>query len=686
MIRIKKGRAPAFFNSKELLAARAAFEQNQNVDISTRRQSRAPVRFPYLPELRQELLKESHGKCVYCEQKLTAAMPMEVDHYRPARGAIDAHGGRSEDHYYWLAYDWENLYACCVECNRAKGSKFPVASDRAPLLVGGDLDAVEQPLILNPARDDLEKHLEFRYDGQVAPKTTQGQYTIDVLRLNRTSLIQARAAHVKELKATGNPLHYCREEAEFCGLSRQVVQNFPTAFEGAAKASPVPTELADLLRETMTPDEEEQLKYYSSFPLISSIEIQGLCGLSSVTVRIPPSQTGRTACLALLGENGVGKSSILKCLALALYDRRAHRQLAVDVAGLLNEGEREGWVRVTFDTQMCNQVRVTRNGIEFGNSDPVPMLLLAYGPTRLLPTPLHKHAPESEMSQAKNLFDPFVPLRDPGRWLNSLDDSQFDYAAAAIKALLQLRDDCRLHRTDDANSPISLEMFGSRHPLERLSHGYRSVLAMVCDVMATLFSRWQSIDAAQGVVLVDELENHLHPAWKLRLVDSLRRAFPRIQFIVTTHDPLCLRGFEAGEVVLLRRQTDSSGSTAVLQELPAVSDMRIDQILTSSYFGLRSTVDPAVELLFDEYYTLLEREWELDDDEREKLELLRVDVAKFDIPALLPRDRVVYAVIDRYLSRHDRSVPDNKEDFDGDLQALVDEIIDGLPGTEGDLQ
>lgn len=354
------------------------------------------------------------------------------------------------------------------------------------------------------------------------------------------------------------------------------------------------------------------------------------------------------------------------------------------MVGLLNAGQSEGYVRVAFDTATSIEFRVTREGVAFPESNPVPILMLAYGATRLLPTPEHAHVPESEMSQAKNLFDPFVPLRDPVQWLRSLDDKHFDYAAATIKALLNLKDDYRLHRTEDPQSPILLEMFRRLHPLKQLSQGYKSVLALVCDVMATLFSRWESIDSAQGIVLIDELENHLHPSWKLRIVDCLRKAFPRVQFIVTTHDPLCLRGFEAGEVVLLRRLSDEGGSTVALQSLPSVSDMRIDQILTSAHFGLRSTVDPTVEVLFDEYYSLLEREEELQNDEREQLASLKVDIAKHDMPALLPRDRIMYAVIDKYLANHGRSVPHNREDFDGNLEALLDEIIDALPDTEGD--
>lgn len=699
MIRIQKGRTPAFFMGEEMRGAVAALDRWQRAQIATRRQSRAPIRFPYLQGVKAALLSESHGKCVYCEQKLTASRPVQVDHYRPVSGAIDVRGARSEDHYFWLAYEWENLYACCPECNQAKGSKFPVASDRAPLRISSDLDVIERPLILNPGRSYPEAHLQFCEDGLVVPKTKLGEYTIEILRLNRVGLVEARSAHITKLDRSRNLDKDCLDDAEFAGLSRDMVEahphrlvrgvrlpRLPTAPDMPGEGEPAFAQGPNTDDNALSQEEKDKRRYYASYPLISSIEIHGLCGLPTLELSIAPTDTGRPACLALLGENGVGKSSILKCLTLALYDRQSIEKLDIDVTSMLNRGADEGYVRVTFDTQRVSEVRVTRDGLDFSAADPVPILLLAYGPTRLLPTKKHKPESESDMSRARNLFDPYVPLRDPTDWLKSLDEGHFDFAAATIKALLQLPDNAQLHRTSDRRSPISFEMFGRNQPLEQLSHGYKCVLALVCDVMATLFTRWQSIDAAQGIVLIDELESHLHPSWKLRIVSALRTAFPRVQFIVTTHDPLCLRGFDAGEIALLRRVDGLQDIVVDQQSLPAASDMRIDQILTSAYFGLGTTVDPAVEQLFSDYSSLLARQSVLNEEEREQLARLKAQVAKHDMPGLLPRDRVMYAVIDEYLATHRKKVPDEQQKFDGDLRALVDRIVNGSPDAHGDSQ
>lgn len=72
--------------------------------------------------------------------------------------------------------------------------------------------------------------------------------------------------------------------------------------------------------------------------------------------------------------------------------------------------------------------------------------------------------------------------------------------------------------------------------LEQLSDGYRSIITLAADLTHYFMSRYGSMTAAEGLVLVDELGAHLHPQWQMRVVSAFRNAFPRLQFIATTHD------------------------------------------------------------------------------------------------------------------------------------------------------
>jgi predicted ATP-binding protein involved in virulence len=89
--------------------------------------------------------------------------------------------------------------------------------------------------------------------------------------------------------------------------------------------------------------------------------------------------------------------------------------------------------------------------------------------------------------------------------------------------------------------------------LAQLSDGERSFLAMVIDLCKRLARANPGIKTldGEGVVLIDELELHLHPTWQRGSVDKLRRIFPKIQFIATTHSPFVIQSLRPGELVNL---------------------------------------------------------------------------------------------------------------------------------------
>jgi hypothetical protein len=99
-------------------------------------------------------------------------------------------------------------------------------------------------------------------------------------------------------------------------------------------------------------------------------------------------------------------------------------------------------------------------------------------------------------------------------------------------------------------------------PATWLSHGYQSTIAWVADLVGHVM--WEAdkrpvpAEEMEGLVLVDELDLHLHPRWQVGLVQALKRTFPRLQFIVTTHSPMLLPGLEADEVVRLAQDEEGN--------------------------------------------------------------------------------------------------------------------------------
>ncbi|HEY2291815.1 MAG TPA: AAA family ATPase [Thermoanaerobaculia bacterium] len=94
-------------------------------------------------------------------------------------------------------------------------------------------------------------------------------------------------------------------------------------------------------------------------------------------------------------------------------------------------------------------------------------------------------------------------------------------------------------------------------PAAWLSDGYQATLSWIADLLGyALLEMGDDADLQklEGIVLLDEIDLHLHPTWQRQIVPVLRGVFPRLQFIVNTHSPLVLAGFEREEIILLKLQ------------------------------------------------------------------------------------------------------------------------------------
>ena len=177
---------------------------------------------------------------------------------------------------------------------------------------------------------------------------------------------------------------------------------------------------------------------------------------------------------------------------------------------------------------------------------------------------------------------------------------------------------------------------------------------LAVDIMSTLVRENVTFDLVEGMVIIDEIGTHLHPRWRMEVVSRLRKAFPKIRFVVTTHEPLCLRGLYRGETVVLTKNVDQE--IVALTDLPDPSELRVDQILTSDFFGLKSTIDPQTEKLFEEYYAILA----LDESQRTEEQKNRLLVLNELIPKIKHlgdsvREEIIYYVVDELLAKKTRA-------------------------------
>lgn len=152
----------------------------------------------------KKLLKEDQNeKCCYCENKFTESSSGDVEHYRPKNYYQQKKSDTpSELGYYWLVYDWNNLFFSCEICNRLfKKNLFPLKNSNKRAKKHNDKISLEKPLIINPYEEDPKKYISFRAENVYAKEDNmKGKKTIEVIGLNRNSLSENRLNLLKMAK------------------------------------------------------------------------------------------------------------------------------------------------------------------------------------------------------------------------------------------------------------------------------------------------------------------------------------------------------------------------------------------------------------------------------------------------------------------------------------------------------
>ncbi|MCP4354163.1 MAG: hypothetical protein GY793_00760 [Proteobacteria bacterium] len=158
------------------------------------------IRFPYsIPHFMDELCKTFFNKCAYCEKKLTKITPANLDFFRPLKKAEHNNGKVDEEHYWWLGFEWFNLYLACIPCTEKKKRKFPIKQEnRSPIESNFEQLKEEEALLLDPCIDEPSNYLIFKNDGKVVAysESERGNTTIEVLKLNREELVLSRKSHL----------------------------------------------------------------------------------------------------------------------------------------------------------------------------------------------------------------------------------------------------------------------------------------------------------------------------------------------------------------------------------------------------------------------------------------------------------------------------------------------------------
>ena len=156
---------PKFFHSK----GHEHLQQEINEFYGLKKSARAQRKFSigYFPdEVFDSLLTLFNNKCGYCESSLTISKSnycRNYDHFRPTNNAQGFDSKEIDfDHYWWLTYEWENLYASCHSCIRFKSNVFPVEGKRAAIKTSYDtIYDKENAYLIDPCTDEPSSFFSF---------------------------------------------------------------------------------------------------------------------------------------------------------------------------------------------------------------------------------------------------------------------------------------------------------------------------------------------------------------------------------------------------------------------------------------------------------------------------------------------------------------------------------------------
>jgi energy-coupling factor transporter ATP-binding protein EcfA2 len=348
----------------------------------------------------------------------------------------------------------------------------------------------------------------------------------------------------------------------------------------------------------------------------------------------------------IAGRNGSGKSTLLKVIALAVTGPSTGRRLVDSFSGWIRESQEEASAEVEIrprEEDLFSRDRRSENlfwgGIKIHSKgdveSPEPVLvehrkliergkkvpekgpwadnasgwfICGYGPFRRLTghtyDALGLMASPYHVGRLTSLFREDASLIESIQWLKEIYTRSLEKRPEAVEMMrlvLMLIDDGLLpdgmtvERFD--SDGLWVRQHGTTLPLRALSDGYRNVVALVLDLVSKLQDCYDQLPIASvdghcvielpGIVLIDEIDAHLHVGWQQRVGFWLKSRFPKVQFIVATHSPFICHAADSNGLIRLPGPGDEGQVEQVPEEVYyTVVNGTIDDAVVTELFGL----------------------------------------------------------------------------------------------------
>jgi predicted ATP-binding protein involved in virulence len=336
----------------------------------------------------------------------------------------------------------------------------------------------------------------------------------------------------------------------------------------------------------------------------------------------------------LLGNNGSGKSSILKALALVTLSPVLERssglvltrmvrntgqlpngkiedtELTAEV--VLHEQDLQGFSRKkTLSIEMKSRLKrlgsleelhseTAENLIPDGIFEDysAAFLVVGYGVTRRVEENTGYNFREQSKSRrvrysrVADLFDNNYKLVPLPSWLPQLEHENKGRYIQVVHLIDRLTPADMNFKGEFIDGEFYFDFRGVKTPFGALSDGYKGFIGWVGDLLYHICMgcpKGKKLVESCGLVLVDEIDLLLHPEWQRTVINSLSEHLPNLQFVFTTHSPIVSSSVEKENVFVMDTDLRTDGSAIVEQYTENIYGQTAEQVLRSSYFGLDTT-------------------------------------------------------------------------------------------------
>ena len=322
----------------------------------------------------------------------------------------------------------------------------------------------------------------------------------------------------------------------------------------------------------------------------------------------------------ILGENGTGKSNVLKAIALLTAGSDALGELLGNADDWIRYRQQECFIKATLIDSEKQEHKIaihlkkgdalkTVMQRSFETLDKIDKLLkntdyfvAAYGANRSLANQSRSNSAKTyfrnqQSNHVATLFHREAKLYALEDWAVDLDYRKEIQGLQLLKETLnRFLPDISFHSIDKRKRKLLFETIDGIFSLDYLSDGYQNMAAWLGDVLFRLTentNNYSRVLQTKGILLIDELELHLHPKWQRHLIDFINQVLPNFQIICTTHSPITAQQAGENELYILNR--DASQNIRLVPYLRNPQYMPINELLISNAFGLPTDESVSIE-------------------------------------------------------------------------------------------